>query len=279
METFSVHLEDTVLNYNGSGFLFLCEKNGKKYFVKNFEFEGSSMVETLISALLLYVGGLPESRFVDCSLCKIHYVTTGQVGYGVYYNYVDKEFVSAFGMFVRHKDRFNDWGIDYLSVEDYLDSVPNDYSYAKERFGYICRAVSYETKLPLDSIMSYFHRQALVDALVMNVGRDLKNCYFVKDKITGKYGFCPLCGFEKSLVYDKSVGSTCKGTPFYTDMVKQVAVTFSHNDKSLLRIDADRFIREWKSYTVDDYDLNSYFRLNFKALCERLKSTKGILWN
>lgn len=279
MLEFSVSNEKNGVFVEGSGRYFIKEQDGVKYFIKSMELDGSSMVEVLFSTLLGYIVNLPKEGYMDYMLCWINDTDYNERFVGVCCKYVEGKFIPVEAILNFKKDYFNNWYEDYDDFSDFLYYTPNDFNYAKGFFGNVCRAVSDYTGINIDEVKSYFHKQALLDALVCNCDRTFDNCSVMLDESTGVYRLSPLFDFGNGLIpqMGMTLGDDCK--PFLTDFIKQVAVTNSVKDSGILRIRFTDFMRDWYDFVEEEYDMEDYFKLEFKTLVDRLQETKGILWD
>lgn len=279
MLEFSVTSENAVFT-NGSGRYFIKEKGNIEYFIKLLEFDGSPMVEALMSTLLGYITNLPKVGYMDYMLCWVHDLDYNERFVGVCCKFNELKFISVDELLQLNKDYFGNWYEDYDDFTDYLYYTPNDYNYAKKFFSTVCQVISDYSDIPIDDIKSYFHKQALLDCLICNSDRRFDNCSILFNEFTSKYQLSPLFDFGNGLIPQKGIPfgkGDCK--PFMNDFVKQVAVTNSVKDSGILSIKFNDFIRDWSSFVEEEYGMDDYFRLEFDTLVSRLKETKGILWD
>lgn len=258
---------------NGSGVYYWSATGlGKNYFIKVQEFDGSPMVEALVATLLGYVENLPKQGFMDYQLCMVEDTDYNKKCVGVCCEYVVGEFVPITTLCSNHKDFFGSWYQDYDDFSDFLYAVPNGLALEERHLGYVLECLKVETGLSAKELIDFFLKQGLVDTLVKNGARRLRQNTVLYDESKGKYSLGPMYDFGNSLIPSK--GMKLEDYPFCDFVEKCVA-----GDKNkLLRIRSKDFIRDWSDFVDEEYGMTDYFNLNFTALVARLRETEGILW-
>lgn len=247
------------------------EECDSEYFIKVQELDGSPMVEALVATLLGYVDNLPKQRYMDYELCKVKDTEYGQECIGVCCQYVSGTFVPITYFCGKHKDMFGDWEDDYYDFSDFMNEVPNGIALQKRYLETVLECIKIETGFGDKEIVDYFLKQALVDTIVKNGARRLRQHTMLLNEDTGKYSFGPMYDFGNSL---KPTKGSMAEYPFGDFVEKYVA-----GDKNkLLRIRAKDFIDDYKDFVDKDYCMTGWFNLNFNALVARLRETKGVLW-